>query len=734
MLKIGEFANIFNISIKTVRFYEEKGLFKPFYIDKYSGYRYYDEKNIEEMSKILYLKDLDFSLEEIKNYDENRIKEKIEEYKSKIFKLNKNIDILNELNLKNKKGEEMISFVNDENAIGKWNLIGISNTKEEAEKHIFENNLFFKIKELYLMENGRKYWIISWSKNYIYINGNKNPYDIKDNLMFVEILYPDESTYIVAVYEKENNNRYNIDDIRKKDKFNGFFKEDNKLIGFWNTVDFIKKGQNFNYKFKKSQKEFLLERLTVNPIDNSVIIYSKNKKPRLSKYTKKYIFDLEELDTVCKYEYKRINGNEYIFVEWKDSDYVFNNTLNGYYVLEKVGGNYNMENVFENKEKMYSILSKEKCGLVLGKDIYLPSDKRGNNNVLVVAGSGAGKSAAYTVPNILNMLGSYIVTDPWGEIYEKTHNYLENNGYMIKTINYDESKDNYKYNPLNHVEDDFDIDTLTDILVGNDDEDEFWNESCKCLMKAILYYVIEKEEKKDLLTCFKLMSLSKDELFKKLDEMPKDSKISKYYSILKTFPEKTYSSVVSTTIMKLAFVINSIPENRDYSEKFDFNEISKRKIAIFLICKENRKEDKKYINIFISQLLSKLKIDDDRSEKIYFLLDEVDKFGNIYELPRNIEIARARKISISMMTGNLSKLEKIYKDDFGLMINNIDTQLLLGTKLKLDIDYFSDLLGLDNEFIRDDLGNDKLLVYEKGLKPIIADKSYFFEVDEWRNI
>ena len=393
MLKIGEFANIFNISIKTVRFYEEKGLFKPFYIDKYSGYRYYDEKNIEEMSKILYLKDLDFSLEEIKNYDENRIKEKIEEYKSKILKLNKNIDILNELNLKNKKGEEMISFVNDENAIGKWNLIGISNTKEEAEKHIFENNLFFKIKELYLMENGRKYWIISWSKNYIYINGNKNPYDIKDNLMFVEILYPDESTYIVAVYEKENNNRYNIDDIRKKDKFNGFFKEDNKLIGFWNTVDFIKKGQNFNYKFKKYQKEFLLERLTVNPIDNSVIIYSKNKKPRLSKYTKKYIFDLEELDTVCKYEYKRINGNEYIFVEWKDSDYVFNNTLNGYYVLEKVGGNYNMENVFENKEKMYSILSKEKCGLVLGKDIYLPSDKRGNNSVLVVAGSGAGKTA-----------------------------------------------------------------------------------------------------------------------------------------------------------------------------------------------------------------------------------------------------------------------------------------------------------------------------------------------------
>lgn len=734
MLKIGEFANIFNISIKTVRFYEEKGLFKPYYIDKYSGYRYYDEKNIEEMSKILYLKDLDFSLEEIKNYDENRIKEKIDEYKAKILKLNKNIDILNELNLKNKKGEEMISFINDEEAIGKWNLIGLSNTKKDAENHIFENNLFFKIKELFLMENGRKYWIISWSKNYVYINGNKNPYYIKDNLMFVEILYPDESIYMVAVYEKENSKRYTIDEIRKKDKFNGFFKEDNKLIGFWKSVDFIKKGQKFNYRFKKSKNELLLERLTVNPLDNSIIIYSKNKEPRLSKYTKKYIIDLEEPDTVCKYEYKRINGKEYIFVEWKDLDYVFNNTLNGYYILEKVGGSYNMENVFESKEKMYSILSEEKCGLVLGKNIYLPLDKRGNINTLVVAGSGAGKSAAYTIPNILNMLGSYIVTDPWGEIYEKTHKFLEDNGYIVKTINYEKSKDNYKYNPLNHVENDYDIDILTDILVGNDEEDEFWNESCKCLVKAILYYVMEKEERKDLLTCFKLMSLSKDELFSKLENMSKDSKISKYYSILKTFPEKTYSSIVSAAIMKLAFVINSIPENRDYSEKFDFNEISNRKVAIFLVCKENIKEDKKYINIFISQLLSKFKFDENRNENIFFLLDEIDKFGNIYELPRNIEIARARRISISIMTNNLSKLEKIYKDDFNLIINNIDTQLLLGTKLKSDIEYFSDLLGLDYEFIRDDLSNDNLLIYEKGLKPIIADKSYFFANKEWENI
>lgn len=353
----------------------------------------------------------------------------------------------------------------------------------------------------------------------------------------------------------------------------------------------------------------------------------------------------------------------------------------------------------------------------------------------MVAGSGAGKTAAFTIPNVLNMLGSYIIIDPWGEVYEKTHKYLEDNGYIVRTINYDKSKDNYKYNPLNHIKDERDIDILTDILIGNEENDEFWNESCKCLIKTILYYVMEKEEKKDLLTCFKLMSLSKDALFEKLDSYSQNPKLSKYYSILKTYPEKTYSSVVSTAIMKLAFVINAISEDRDFVEKFDFTDLRNNKMAIFLICEENCKENKKIINIFISQVLSQFKIYDSfNKEPVYFLLDEVDMFGKIYELPRNIEIARPRKISISLLTNNLEKLHKIYGDDFYNIMNTIDTQLLLGTMLKSDIDYFSDITGLDNEFIKNDLGREQLLIYEKGLKPIIAKKQYFFNEEKWEEV
>ena len=83
MLKIGEFSKIFNVTIKTIRFYEKKELLKPYYIDKYSGYRYYNEENIKQMNKILYLKKLGFSLNEIKTYDKKLLQRKLKNIKKK---------------------------------------------------------------------------------------------------------------------------------------------------------------------------------------------------------------------------------------------------------------------------------------------------------------------------------------------------------------------------------------------------------------------------------------------------------------------------------------------------------------------------------------------------------------------------------------------------------------------------------------------------------------------------
>lgn len=628
MLKIGEFAKLFNVTIKTIRFYEEKELLKPCHIDKYSGYRYYNDKNIKEMNKILYLKKLGFSLDEIKKYDTKIVETKIEEYQEKIVQYTSNINILKDIKGARKEGR-----------------------------------------------GGKKY--------------------------------------------------------KQKNKFKGYYVKDYRIIGFWKAIALLDKNQRFKYTNIDKNKNFELERITINPVQNEVITYI-NKKSMITRYTKNYIFNIIEPNTMSSYKYKKINNKKYLFLEWKDKSY---------YVLEKIGGIDNMEEMFENKEKIYTILKKEGKGLILGKEIILPEDKRGNVNTLVVGGSGAGRSGSYIVPNVLKMSGSYIVLDTLGEIYDKTHKYLKNNGYNVKILNYEnrninmniDEEDKYKYNPLSHIKSDEDIENLANILAG-EDEDEFWNEAIKSLLKAIIYYVIENEEKKDLLTCFKLLGLPKEVLFSNFDAFSENTKAYKYYTILRTFPEKTYQSIVSTTILKLSFVINGIKEDDKENDKFGFEELKNGKTAIFLTLNENHDEETKFNNIFISQFLSNYKVGNEVKEHIYLMLDEVDRLGKIYRLSRNMELARCRKLSISLITNNIENLKKIYESLFYNIMNSVDTQMLLGTNIKSDIIYFSDILGIDYEFIKEELKNDELLIYEKGLKSILAKKDYFFENEKWKTI
>ena len=116
------------------------------------------------------------------------------------------------------------------------------------------------------------------------------------------------------------------------------------------------------------------------------------------------------------------------------------------------------------------------------------------------------------------------------------------------------------------------------------------------------------------------------------------------------------------------------------------------------------------------------------------ILDEFGRIGKIYGFIRDLELARSRKMSISLITNNIENIKEIYGIGFYNLMNSIDTQLLLRTSIKSDIMYFSELLGIDTEFIKDDLKNDELLIYEKGLRPILAEKDYFFTNEDWANI
>lgn len=334
MIKIGDFAKIFDISINTIRFYEEKGLLIPAHIDNYSGYRYFDEKNISDMSKILFLKNLNLSLDEIRSYDDSKIEKKIKEYEDEILKIKENI---NTLNLIEEKGgiDNMNMFINDERVIGKWKLVAISNSKEDYYKNKYLND-DFSIKELYLMENGKKYWVISWTKGYIIINGNKNPYELEDDLMFVKVYgIFDNSEYKYAIFKKIDNKKYDIEDFVIKDDINFDYELDNELIGNWQAIDFVYNEEQFIPNKKYWKYDLALDKLSVYDDGNVLISYNSDKIKKI-KYTQGFIANIILDDTLCKYFYKVDNNKTYLFIEWKNGDYIYSNRVPGYYVFEKI--------------------------------------------------------------------------------------------------------------------------------------------------------------------------------------------------------------------------------------------------------------------------------------------------------------------------------------------------------------------------------------------------------------
>lgn len=336
MIKIGNFAKMFNISIKTIRYYESIGLIVPCFVDNYSGYRYFDEENIKRLQEIILLKELGFSLEEIKYFNENEIQNKIYDYENKILNLKEQIDKLKVLAFKGKEVLKMKKFVNDERVIGKWSLLGIAEDMDKAKQNKFEED-DFAIKDLYLMPDGKEYWVIHWTKDYIYINGKECSYELLNNKMYLIIKDNfDEDSFKVAVYEKVDDKEYSEEEIKIKDDINVPFVEDENIVGFWHTIDFINNPNSFNpNKRQWDENNLSLQKLSFDKYGNVLVNYKGNNYSNNRKYTKNYIIDLILPNTLSKYTYQNIDGKNYIVVEWKSGDYVFGKVINGYYVLEK---------------------------------------------------------------------------------------------------------------------------------------------------------------------------------------------------------------------------------------------------------------------------------------------------------------------------------------------------------------------------------------------------------------
>ena len=425
--------------------------------------------------------------------------------------------------------------------------------------------------------------------------------------------------------------------------------------------------------------------------------------------------------------------------------------------------------------EQYRILSNKK-GIILAENNYLPVDKRGNVNVLVVGGSGSGKSASYSIPNAYQMLGSYVFTDPKGELYDRTAGYLKEHGYKIKVLNLVHPQYSDGYNPLMHISSEIDVDVIANTIVKGQkvegsNSDPFWDDSAEMLLKALIYYLLatRPEEEQNLASCAELVRAANSNggsnlLTELMSQLPYDHPARMNYKSIEIAPEKTYSSILSTLQSKLGKFDSKEIAELTSTDTINFDEIGTEKTAVYVISSDTHTAYDFLLTIFFSQMIQQLyDFADNNGGKLqmptYFILDEFANIGKIPDFDKKISTSRSRKISFSVILQNLDQLEAIYEKSYETIIGNCDTHIFLGSNSQKTVEYFSKALGektishKSNSINRDKqyhktgfsnsdqimaralmtpdelrrMDNDLCIIFEKGLKPIKANKFYYFK-------
>ncbi len=355
----------------------------------------------------------------------------------------------------------------------------------------------------------------------------------------------------------------------------------------------------------------------------------------------------------------------------------------------------------------------KKSGFILSKDHYLGTDLKKvliNKNILVIGGSGTGKSACYVKPNILQTLGSYVITDPKGELYRETSGFLKSRGYEVKAFNLVNPQYSDRYNPLEHIVDNTSVDVLAETLVVGAKKnaptggDTFWDDTAKMLIKACIYYVISvlPPEERNISSCLNIIRAggADGEVFKKLflEGLKPEHPGRKEYENFATSADKTMQSIIISTISKISTFDTPAMQRITTSNNINFDALGKKKMAIYVITSTSDSTYDFVSTMFFSQMLQKLFLQADRNggtlnNQVYFLLDEFANIGQIPDFERKLSVTRSMGISISIIIQALDQLESLYKDNFETIVGNCDTQLFLGSQSIKTCEYFSKSLG-----------------------------------------
>ena len=341
-----------------------------------------------------------------------------------------------------------------------------------------------------------------------------------------------------------------------------------------------------------------------------------------------------------------------------------------------------------------------------------------NKNVLVVGGSGSGKTRFWLKPNLLQCHSSYVVTDPKGSIVVECGNALLKNGYKVRILNTINFKKSMHYNPFAYVHSEKDILKLVTTLMTNtkgegSGGDPFWEKSERLLLTALIAYLhyeapVEEQNFATLLEMLNTMQVLEDDeeyqnpvdlLFEELTKKKPNSFAGRQYKLYKLAAGKTAKSILISCGARLApFDIQELRDLTMYDE-LQLDTLGDKKTALFLIMSDTDSTFNFLISMVYTQLFNLLcdKADDQYGGKlpvhVRCLIDECANIGQIPNLEKLVATIRSREISACLVLQARSQLKAIYKDNADTIVGNMDSQIFLGGSEPTTLKDLSEMLG-----------------------------------------
>ena len=342
-----------------------------------------------------------------------------------------------------------------------------------------------------------------------------------------------------------------------------------------------------------------------------------------------------------------------------------------------------------------------------------------HKNILVIGGSGSGKTRFFVKPSLMQMHSSYVVTDPKGTVLIECGKLLQRGGYRIKVLNTINFKKSMRYNPFAYIRSEKDILKLVNTIIANTKGDgeksgeDFWVKSERLFYCALIGYIHYEapEEEKNFTTLLEMINASEareddpefqspvDLMFERLEEKDPEHFAVRQYKKFLLSAGKTRSSILISCGARLApFDIKELRELME-TDEMELDTLGDRKTALFVIISDTDDTFNFVVSILYTQLFNLLcdKADDEYGGRlpvhVRCLLDEFANIGQIPKFEKLIATIRSREISASIILQSQSQLKAIYKDNADTIVGNCDTTLFLGGKEKSTLKEISEILG-----------------------------------------